>query len=114
MTVYVDDMHLQPMGWFGRMKMSHMMADTEAALHAMADKIGVQRRWFQKKPSGDHYDIAISKRKRALAAGAVEITVKEMSAYAWHRRVNGTTVEPDVALQLMKQAFKSRGLEVAT
>lgn len=27
MTVYIDDMHRYPMGQFGRMKMSHMIAD---------------------------------------------------------------------------------------
>jgi DNA-directed RNA polymerase specialized sigma24 family protein len=30
MTVYVDDMHARPRGRLGRMKMSHMIADTEA------------------------------------------------------------------------------------
>jgi hypothetical protein len=32
----------------------HMIADTEAELHAMAARIGVARRWCQ----GDHYDRA--------------------------------------------------------
>lgn len=72
MTVYVDDMRAP----FGRMVMCHMIADTPAELHAMADRIGVARRWYQ----GDHYDIALSKRALAVEAGAVEITIKQAAS----------------------------------
>jgi hypothetical protein len=68
-TVYVDDMRAP----FGRLIMCHMIADTEAELHAMADRIGVARKWHQ----GDHYDIALSKRALAVEAGAVEIKPHE-------------------------------------
>ena len=75
MTVYVDDMRAK----FGRMVMCHMVADTLDELHAMADKIGVARRWYQGPPHGrwPHYDIALSKRALAVAAGAREITWRE-------------------------------------
>ncbi len=43
MTVYVDDMQAQ----YGRMKMCHMIADTDEELHAMADLIGIARKWWQ-------------------------------------------------------------------
>lgn len=69
MTVYVDDMQAS----FGRMILCHMIADTEAELHAMADRIGIARKWHQ----GNHYDIAQSKRRLAVAAGAVEITWRQ-------------------------------------
>lgn len=82
MTVYVDDMHKVPMGRFGRMKMSHMIADTEEELHAMAAKIGVARKWYQ----GDHYDIALSKRALAVQFGAKEVTMKELAAMVIERR----------------------------
>lgn len=62
MTVYVDDMRAP----FGRMLMCHMIADTEDELLAMADTIGVARKWYQ----GDHFDIALSKRALAIEAGA--------------------------------------------
>jgi Protein of unknown function (DUF4031) len=52
------------------MKMCHMLADTEEEMHAMADKIGIQRKWYQ----GDHYDICMAKRDLALAAGAREVS----------------------------------------
>lgn len=70
MTVYVDNFRSS----FGRMMMVHMLADTAEELHAMADKIGVQRRWFQ----GDHYDVCLSKRALAVAAGAREVTPREI------------------------------------
>lgn len=78
MSVYVDDMQAK----FGRMVMCHMVADTEAELHAMANKIGVDRRWYQypKNSRYPHYDIALSKRALAVAAGAIEITERETPA----------------------------------
>lgn len=70
MTVYVDNAR-NP---FGRMKMCHMWADTREELLAMVDKIGVARKWAQEPPKASwlHFDIAASKRKLAVAAGAVE------------------------------------------
>lgn len=75
MVVYVDNMYKYPIGRYRGMRMSHMIADTEAELHAMADKIGVSRRWYQ----GDHYDISYNKRQLAIIHGAVEITLRELS-----------------------------------
>ena len=67
---YVDDMRAP----FGRMLMCHMFADTTGELLAMADRIGVPRRWIQKAGQYDeHFDICLSKRKLAISAGAREI-----------------------------------------
>lgn len=75
MSVYVDDMRAR----FGRMVMCHRVADTLDELHAMADRIGVARRWYQGPPTGrwPHYDIALSKRALAVAAGALPIRQRE-------------------------------------
>jgi hypothetical protein len=78
MTVFVDSMRAS----FGRLVLCHMIADGEAELHAMADAIGVSRRWYQ----GDHYDVALSKRKLAIGLGAVEITWREASLMTVLRR----------------------------
>lgn len=82
MTVYVDDMYKYPMGQFRRMKMSHMIADDEQELHYMAAAIGVARKWYQ----GDHYDICMSMRDKAISLGAVPITLKELSLKAMEMR----------------------------
>lgn len=78
MTVYVDDMK----AIYGRMVMCHMVADTEEELHAMADLIGIDRKWYQypQKSRYPHYDIALSKRKIAVAAGAQEIRWRDAPA----------------------------------
>lgn len=69
--VYVDNMRAN----YGRMVMCHMAADSEDELHAMADLIGVARRWYQ----GDHYDVCLAKRAMAVKAGAVEVTMREIA-----------------------------------
>lgn len=77
MTVYVDDVRLR----FGRMWMCHMWADTDAELLAMADAIGVARKWIQghqtlsfgkhKDASWVHFDICLTKKTKAIELGAV-------------------------------------------
>ena len=71
MAVYVDDMKAK----YGRLVLCHLVADTEEELHAMADAIGVARKWYQypHKSRHPHYDICLTKRARAVALGAVEI-----------------------------------------
>ena len=87
MTVYVDDMHRTRMGQLGRMKMSHMIADTTEELLAMADRIGVARRWIQKPGTPwEHFDISLSKRAEAVKHGAVEITMRELAKKTRARR----------------------------
>lgn len=53
--------------------MCHMWADTLDELYAMADKIGVQRKWLQLPPKASwvHFDISLAKKALALEAGAV-------------------------------------------
>lgn len=89
---------------FGQMLMCHLIADTDDELHAMADKIGVARRWWQSpaKTSGSHYDIALSKRRLAVFYGAVEITLRQCAAMNARRRVTGQLGSPDDALEWLK------------
>jgi hypothetical protein len=78
MTVYVDNVR-HP---YSNMVMCHLWADTLDELLAMVDRIGVQRKWIQGHPTLSeagkarrasclHFDIAITKRKLAIAAGAI-------------------------------------------
>ena len=71
MSVYVDDMEAP----FGRMKMCHMIADSTDELLAMADTIGVARKWIQKAGTPrEHFDIALGKKRLAIEAGAKPIS----------------------------------------
>lgn len=110
MTVYVDDMRAN----FGRMVMCHMLADSDAELHAMADKIGVARRWHQAPPCHDsHYDIAQTKRKAAIKAGAVEISLRQAGAMALRRRVTGELGAPRDAEAWLRDYHQARKAERA-
>ena len=83
MTVYVDDMRAP----YGRMKMCHMVADTTEELLAMADTIGVDRKWLQSAGTyKEHFDIALSKRRLAVAAGATEVTMLELGRILRRKR----------------------------
>ena len=98
MAVYVDDMYLHPVGQFGRMKMSHLIADTDEELHAMAARIGVARRWHQAPPRHDsHYDIALTMRAKAIRAGAIGISYRQCSLMTMVRRRTGSLPPPERA-----------------
>jgi hypothetical protein len=74
-TVYVDSGRNQ----FRHMIMSHMVADTVEELHAMAQRLGLKRSWFQKSRNGmPHYDICQTKREQAIALGAEVIDRRKM------------------------------------
>lgn len=108
MTVYVDDMQAK----FGQMTMCHMLADTDEELHAMADRIGVARRWWQSpaKTSGSHYDIALSKRALAVRHGAVQITWRQAGCMNTRRRVEGTLGQPAEAVGWMRDYQDARSI----
>ena len=55
------------------MIMCHMIAQTIDELHAMADKIGANRKWFEPNASSPHYYICKSKRSNAVKFGAIEV-----------------------------------------
>lgn len=112
MTVYVDDMRAQ----YGRMVMCHMLADTDVELHAMASRIGVAMRWWQSpaKTSGSHYDVALSKRALAVAAGAIEITMRQAAAMNARRRVTGELGAPTEALAWMRDFNAARRIAANT
>jgi hypothetical protein len=103
MTVFVDDMYLYPLGEYktpsGRVyKMSHLIADTRDELVAMAKAIGLKKRHIQKAGThGEHFDICKSYRDKAIAAGAVAITLRQCSAMCVRRREEGALGKPEEA-----------------
>ncbi len=87
MSVYVDELKSAepyrnnmnwPYRWF-----CHMFADTFEELFDLAESIGLSDRWFQHKERSwmAHFDLTKTKRRKAVRAGAVEITSRE-----WIRR----------------------------
>jgi len=76
MAVYVD-----PAVWpYGRMIMCHMVADSLHELHAMASRLGIDRRHFQGRARYPHYDICKAKRRRALELGARQVSTRHIIA----------------------------------
>ena len=86
MAVYVDAARNK----YGRMVMCHMIADTVAELHVMAEKIRMKREWFQPF-SSPHYDLSLSRRALAVKHGAVEVDRRELVAVM--KRQTGVWVE---------------------
>lgn len=79
--------------------MCHMIADTEAELHAMADSIGVARKWYQ----GNHYDVCKAKRELAISLGATPVSQRDLVRILIdHRRAaneSSTTLAEDRCLK---------------
>lgn len=91
MSVYVDNALLP----YGRMLMCHMVADTTEELLAMADKIGVARKWLQKAGTAEeHFDVCLSYRTDAIRHGALEATGRDLVGVIRRKRatIRGTAL----------------------
>ncbi|WP_416971397.1 DUF4031 domain-containing protein [Streptomyces sp. 4F14] len=71
MTVYID-----PPAWPGHGRLwSHLVSDVSFdELHAFAEELGVPPRAFER----DHYDIPEQRYADVVAAGAVEVSSREV------------------------------------
>ena len=103
MVVYVDNMHSLPMGRYRGMKMSHLIADTEEELHAMAKLIGLKRKWFQK----NHYDVSLGLRKWAVAHGAIEIDIRTCAVMVGNQRAGYPMGTPKTCIAISKRRVKA-------
>lgn len=88
MTCYVDP--LVHNGWVLRGRAianCHLFtaSDTLDELHALAQRIGLKRDWFQPSERCPHYDLTPSRRAAAIAAGAVECSRRE-AVTLWRAR----------------------------
>jgi len=72
--VYVDALFIAK----GGREWCHMSADTLEELHAFALGIDVPRCWYHGARKGHpHYDLSPERRKKAVAAGAKEVSAFE-------------------------------------
>lgn len=82
--VYVDPlMKITPSKQWPYSQACHLRADTEEELHAFAERLGLQRLWFQghhPNPRFWHYDITANMRAKAVAMGAKELNRQESAA----------------------------------
>ena len=83
MTVYVDNLRAP----FGRMLMSHMLADTSAELETMARTIGLKPEWIQDAGTHrEHYDVSVRHRELAIAHGAQAVGVRVLGSLIRDKR----------------------------
>jgi len=69
--ILVDETRRHRSGWW-----CHMVSDRSVEeMHAFASEIGLRRRWFQDGPR-PHYDLRPSKRRLAVAKGAMEVNTR--------------------------------------
>lgn len=90
MSVYVDPLMRHGGSPGFRWPVScHMYADTLDELHAFAKSIGMKRTWFQADGGRlPHYDLVPSRRKDAVALGAVEHTREQCAQFIRARRAS--------------------------
>lgn len=84
-AVFVDALRAQPSSveiarnagerWGHRW--CHLWSEDLEALHAMAEAVGMRREWFQDRAGFPHYDLSPLGRERAVAAGAIEVSLKD-------------------------------------
>jgi hypothetical protein len=82
MTVYVDNFRAPARVGRITARWSHLVTDNPdlTELHEFAARIGLRHVWFQtgKHAHRPHYDVTDTKRTAAIAAGAIEIDVREL------------------------------------
>ncbi len=86
MTCYVDIVRDYPDAGLRYTRFCHLLADTREELHAMAEALGMPRRYFQDHPWRWHHDLPEPLRARAIELGAKEITLQEVGALLRRRR----------------------------
>lgn len=85
MTVYIDKMNIP----YGRMIMCHMLADSRKELDDIAHKIGLNKKWIQYPGTyKEHYDICLQYKNKALEAGAIEISRKQVALILKKKRTH--------------------------
>ena len=86
MTCYVDTVRSYPSAGLRYTRFCHLLADSPEELHAMADELGIPRRFYQDHPWRWHHDLPEHLRARAVELGAQELTLREVGALLARRR----------------------------
>lgn len=86
MACYVDTVRSYPGSGLRLTEFCHLLADTREELHAMADALGIPRRYFQDHPWRWHHDLPRPLRERAVELGAREVRMHEVGALLRARR----------------------------
>jgi hypothetical protein len=60
-------------------QVAHLIGDDENELHVFAERIGMQRAWFQAHGRLPHYDLTPQRYEMAIAAGAETMTLREFA-----------------------------------
>ena len=80
---YVDHMRIP----FGRMLMNHLLADTSEELEEARQRLGLPEGVIQHPGTAkEHLDVCESKRKQALAMGAISIDARGLVAIVQRKR----------------------------
>ena len=72
--VYVDHARIP----YGRMLMSHLMADTPDELREIARKLNIERHIQHPGTPKEHLDVSQSKRAEAIKMGAASVTGRQL------------------------------------
>lgn len=88
--ICVDRLRDNPEGWGYRKRLGascHLFdsEDNLEQLHAFAEQLGMKREWFQADKRIPHYDLTAIRRAKAVAAGAVEVSIKDELRRRWRR-----------------------------
>jgi hypothetical protein len=66
----------------GRESYAHMVATTYAELNTFAAKIGLGGHFFHRSAKFKHYDVSTKHYHKAITAGAVVVSSKQLLEYA--------------------------------
>jgi len=79
MAIYIDDARIKRSLGHSVKRWSHLVAIPldENELTEFADRIGLSREWIQRS-SFLHFDVSKPMRKKAIAAGAIAITARQL------------------------------------
>jgi hypothetical protein len=86
MSCYVDTVRSYPNSGLRYTEFCHLLADTRAELHEMAEALGIPRRYFQDHPWRWHHDLPAHLRPRAIELGALEVTIHQVGPLLRERK----------------------------